>query len=82
MRLETVFHRVQKFQSFVYGALRWVEYSGSPSLEVDMHPRAIGSGCGRGPPGYDRLPARRFEILPVFPKALRPGNPGWSRFGA
>ncbi len=66
MQLKTILNCVQKFKSFVYGAVRWVEGAPSPTLEVELHPRANGrpvcSGCGQSGPGYDRLPARRFEF--------------------
>ena len=70
MQIKTILNRVQKFKSFVYGAVRWVEDSSPPALEVELHPRANGqavcSGCGRGGPGYDRLPVRRFEFVPLW----------------
>ena len=70
MQLKTILNRVQKIKSFVYGAVRWVEGAPSPTLEVELHPRANGrpvcSGCGQSGPGYDRLPARRFEFVPFW----------------
>lgn len=70
MQLKTILNRVQKIKSFVYGAVRWVEGAASPTLEVELHPRANGrpvcSGCGQSGPGYDRLPARRFEFVPFW----------------
>jgi transposase len=85
MLVKTILNRVQKFKSFVYGAVRFVEGGGAPALEVEVHARAnsgpVCSGCGRSGPGYDRLAARRFEFFLYLPKALRPCNPGSSRFG-
>jgi transposase len=70
MQVKTILNRVQRFKSFVYGAVRWVEGGSSPALEVDLHPRTnsrpVCSGCGRGGPGYDTLPARRFEFVPLW----------------
>ena len=70
MQLKTILNRVQKIKSFVYGAVRWVEGAPSPALEVELHPRANGrpvcSDCGQSGPGYDRLPARRFEFVPFW----------------
>ncbi len=44
----------------------WVEHEGEPALEVELRARAnsrpLCSDCGRARPGYDRLPARRFEV--------------------
>jgi transposase len=70
MQIKTILNRVQKFKSFVYGAVRWVEGSTGPALEVDLQPRSnsrgVCSGCSRERPGYDRLPARRFEFVPLW----------------
>ncbi len=70
MQVKTILNRVQKFKSFVYGAVRWLEDSLTPTLEVELHPREgsrpVCSGCGRGGPGYDRLSARRFEFVPLW----------------
>lgn len=41
-----------------------------PTLQVELHPRVnsrgVCSGCARGGVGYDRLPARRFELVPLW----------------
>ena len=70
MQLKTILNRVQKFKSFVYTAVRWVEDSGEPALEVEIEPRmnsrALCSICERPRPGYDKLPARRFEFVPLW----------------
>ena len=47
MQLKTILNRVQKIKSFVYGAVRWVEGAASPTLEVELHPRANGGRCVR-----------------------------------
>ena len=70
MQLKTILNRVEHFKSFVYGTARWVEGTGRPTLEVEVHARKNGrticSGCGRPGPGYDRLPERRFEFVPLW----------------
>jgi len=70
MQLKTILNRVQKFKSFVYGTVRWAEHTSSPALEVEVVERANGralcSGCRRAAPGYDRLPVRRFEFVPLW----------------
>ena len=70
MQLKTILNRVQKFKSFVYGAVRWVEGAPVPTLEVEIQPRSNSrpacSGCGQRRPGYDRLPERRFEFIPMW----------------
>ena len=70
MQLKTILNRVQKFNSFVYGRIRWVNEAKEPTVEVELHARANGraicSGCGQRRPGYDKLPARRFEFIPFW----------------
>lgn len=70
MQLETILNHVEKNKSFVYRDARWAAQSGPPRLEVTILPRAnsrpICSGCRQKGPGYDRLPARRFEFVPVW----------------
>ena len=70
MQLKTILNRVQKFKSFVYGAVHWIEGASVPTLEVEIQPRSNSrpecSGCGQRRPGYDRLPERRFEFIPMW----------------
>ena len=70
MQLKTILNRVEPFKSFVYGKVRWVEGTERPTIEVEVHARKNGrpicSGCGRPGPGYDRLPERRFEFVPLW----------------
>ena len=74
MQLKTILNRVEHFKSFVYGKVRWVEGTEGPALEVELHARknsrAICSGCGEPRPGYDRLPKRRFEYVPLWGMAV------------
>jgi len=74
MQLKTILNRVEPFKSFVYGKARWVEGETRPTLEVALHARkngrAICAGCGRPGPGYDRLPARRFQFVPLWGMAV------------
>ncbi len=70
MQIKTILNRVQKYKSFVYGQVSWVENTSVPTLEVEIisrlnsHP--ICSDCGSKRPGYDRLPERRFEFIPTW----------------
>ncbi len=70
MQLKTILNRVERYRSFVYGAAVFVETARGPGIEVEIRPRANGravcSGCGRPGPGYDTLPARRFEFVPLW----------------
>jgi transposase len=70
MQLQTILNHVEKHKSFVYGRARWVGGSARPDIEVEIHPRKNGrplcSVCHQRRPGYDRLPARRFEYVPLW----------------
>jgi len=70
MQLKTILNRVEPFKSFVYGKVRWVEGTERPTMEVEVHARKNGwpicVGCGRPGPGYDHLPERRFEFVPLW----------------
>jgi transposase len=70
MQIKTILNRVQKFKSFVYKSVSWVESQESPVLEVTVVERSNGkpicSGCSCQRPGYDRQPQRRFEFVPLW----------------
>lgn len=70
MQLKTILNRVQKFKSFVYTQVRWMEGPVGPFIEADLEARSnsrgICSGCERRRPGYDTLPSRRFEFVPLW----------------
>ena len=70
MQLKSILNRVERYKSFVYKRVTWVEGAERPTLEMGIEPRANGravcSGCGRPGPGYDRLPQRRFEFIPLW----------------
>jgi len=73
MQLKTILNRVERHKSFVYGAVRFGDAERS-ALEVVVHARANGrpicSGCGQARPGYDRLPERRYEFVPLWALAV------------
>ncbi len=70
MQLKTILNRVQKHRSFVYAKAEFVETERGPAIEVEIRPRAnsraICSGCDRPGPGYDALPQRSFEFVPLW----------------
>ena len=72
MQLKTILNRVERYKSFVYGAVRFGD--AGATLEVAVHERAKGrplcSGCGQTAPGYDRLPERRYEFVPLWALAV------------
>lgn len=70
MQLQTILQRVQRHKSFVYRKARLRDSDSGLSLDVTIEPRANGkpicSGCGKRRPGYDRLPPRRFQFVPLW----------------
>lgn len=70
MQLKTILNRVQKFKSFVYGNVSWLESDGKPALVIEIAARAnsrpICSGCGRKRPWYDTMQSRQFEFVPLW----------------
>jgi transposase len=74
MLLKTILNRVAPQKSFVYGNVTLVSKGKHLALEVEIQPlrdsRAVCSGCHRKQPGYDRLPTRRFEFVPLWQIAV------------
>jgi hypothetical protein len=71
MHLTTILNRTLKFKSFVFKSSKFGKMrKGQPTIEVEIVPRkgskAICSGCGKPRPGYDRLPVRYFEHIPLW----------------
>jgi transposase len=73
MLFKTLLNRVDKHKSFVYDEVRLVE-KGKCHIEVTVRPRKhakpLCSGCGQAGPGYDCLPARRFDYVPLWSIAV------------
>lgn len=70
MQIQTILNRIQKHKGFVYGCARFGPSDMPLSLEVQLrackNSRACCSGCGQLRPGYDHLPERRFEFIPLW----------------
>jgi hypothetical protein len=70
MHIKTILNRVQKFKSFVYGRVCWVENALVPTVDVELQPRRnsrpVCSGCRRERPGYDRQPTHSTEFIPLW----------------
>ena len=68
MQLITILNRCHRFRGFVYQGASFS--STERSIEVRVRPRAgsaaVCSGCQRAAPGYDHLPERRFEFIPLW----------------
>jgi transposase len=77
MQIKTLLNRVHPVKGFVYWRVRKLPdklASNGMRIEVDVRERggsrAVCSGCGKKGPAYDRLPARRFEFVPLWGLAV------------
>ena len=70
MQLKAILNRVVPHKGFVFGTCCFSEDSDQPQLLVTIAPRAgsrgMCSGCGRRCPGYDKLPERQFQFIPMW----------------
>ena len=71
MQLKTILNRVHKHRCFVYENIRWMEEEGQePRIVVELRARSNSrprcSVCEQPGPGYDTLPVRRFEFVPLW----------------
>lgn len=69
MELMTILNQCYRQKGFVYQNARFVDQH-KHEINVSIVPRkgskANCSGCGKSCPGYDRLPARRYEFIPFW----------------
>lgn len=68
MRLVRLLNVSHHFPGFVYDGAKLDEASNT--IEIQVRPRqgckAICSGCGKRAAGYDQLPERGFEFIPMW----------------
>ena len=68
MELITILNHCHRHRRFVYEHARFGP--DQKSIEVDVRPRdgsaAVCSGCHQPAPGYDHLPERCFEFIPLW----------------
>ena len=74
MQLKTILNRVEPFKSFVYKHAEWDENANRLTIRVFLdhrkNGRPVGSGCRKVCPGYDRLPERTWEFVPLWQIAV------------
>jgi transposase len=74
VQLQTILNRVEHYKSFVFRRVTWDEKAARLTLRVELEHRANGrpicSGCGAVRPGYDRLPDRVWEFVPLWQIAV------------
>jgi transposase len=70
MRVQTILNSCQKFKSFIYQKVKWVNQGDKKWLEVTVVPRknnkAICSVCSKQGSCYDHQPERLFEFIPLL----------------
>jgi len=70
MQLKTILNRVQKFKCFIYESIQLIEHTDGLRLEAKVkarrNSRPICSVCGKRGSGYDTLPTRGFEFVPLW----------------
>ena len=68
MLLTRLLNACHHFPGFVYAAARLIELT--KTIEIEVRPRkgsrGLCSGCVKPAPGYDQLPERRFEFIPLW----------------
>lgn len=68
LQLITILNRCHHFSGFVYHQARFG--SDLHTIEIAVRPRkgskAVCSRCHRPATGYDQLPERRFEFIPLW----------------
>ena len=73
MLLTRLLNACYHFAGFVYAGARLNEATGM--IEVEVRPRRGSkphcSGCGKTAAGYDLLPTRRFEFIPIWGYAVQ-----------
>ena len=78
MQLKVILNRVAKQPGFVFGAVELVSLAGRLSILVHLRARIGSRGvcadCGKRRPGYDRLPEREFQFVPLW------NIPVWLRY--
>jgi transposase len=74
MQLQTILNRVEHCKCFVYSHVAWDATADRPTLRVRIrhrkNSRPICSGCNRAAPGYDRVPERTWEFVPLWQIAV------------
>src|SRR6056297_983524 len=68
MQLKTILNHVEKQKGFIYASARFDKNTAAILVDIKPHARSrpICSGCDMKRPGYDRLPERRFEFVPLW----------------
>jgi len=78
LQVKTILNRIQRFVGFVYHKVQILERGQAVEIEIGLQPHGGIPGrcsqCQRPAPGYDRLPERRWQFVPLW------GIPTWFRY--
>lgn len=66
MQIKTILNHVHKIKGFVYEKVRFTGEQIIVDVRSHRRSRPICSGCGRPGPGYDTLPPRQFQFVPLW----------------
>lgn len=70
MLIKTILNHIEKHKSFVYTNVEFKNTHGCEAIVVNLEVRKNGKGicrfCRRISPGYDKLPARLYEYVPLW----------------
>ncbi len=68
MRIETVLNKCLKFKSFVIKSTRFSEKEDAIIFEFvpRKNSKPVCSKCNMVAPGYDKLPIRKFQFIPIW----------------
>lgn len=70
MLIKSILNRICKLKSFIYGKVEFVEQGKRLVIFAHIKPRKNSRGicpkCNLPRPGYDSLPARQFEFVPLW----------------
>ena len=70
MQLKTILNNVQNFKCFVYESVQLIDHPSGMRLEAQLRSRSNSkprcSICSKSGAGYDTLPVRHFEFVPLW----------------
>jgi transposase len=66
MRLQSILNRVYRQPGFVFSKFEFAGQVLLVSVRPQKRRRPTCSGCGKEGPGYDSLPERRFDFVPLW----------------
>jgi transposase len=70
LQLKSILNSIEKHKGFIYDGIGWDPRAVAKTLLVSVRPhrksQGYCSGCAKKGPGYDTLPERRFQFVPLW----------------